>query len=107
MGQGRHDSAATTRAIGAAKRRSQVPTAALSREIEINPRTVAAHCEYSRAKFFALGLARAGATCCSFIFVGHRLLVLGMKSTLLPERNASAKPRQLQLQNVTSLCATL
>ena len=41
MGQVRHGCATTTYAIRAAIQRSQVSTAALSRELGINPRTVA------------------------------------------------------------------
>ncbi len=41
MGQVRHGSATTTHAIRAAIQRSQASTAALSREIGINPKTVA------------------------------------------------------------------
>jgi transposase-like protein len=41
LGQVRHGSATTTHAIRAAIQRSQASTAALSRELGINPKTVA------------------------------------------------------------------
>ena len=41
MGQVRHGSATTTFAVRAARQRSQASTAALSRELGINPKTVA------------------------------------------------------------------